>query len=168
MMKNSPSIGSGELTLPHDPRVLPLGRFLRKTKINELPQLFNVVAGNISLIGPRPQTARYFNCYRPNNRSCIEKIKPGLSGVGSIFFRNEESLLKQVNDPISFDDNILTPYKGEIEHWYFMNINILLYFELILTTIMAVLFPSFGLRKSLLRQLPAPPPELKILLTEKF
>jgi lipopolysaccharide/colanic/teichoic acid biosynthesis glycosyltransferase len=63
MLKNSPNIGTGELTLHNDPRVLPVGRWLRKSKINELPQLINVWLGHMSIAGPRPQTPRCFAAY---------------------------------------------------------------------------------------------------------
>ncbi|HEY1057287.1 MAG TPA: sugar transferase [Limnobacter sp.] len=164
MMKNSPAIGSGELTLPNDPRVLPLGRVLRKTKLNELPQLLNIVAGDLSLIGPRPQTRRYYNCYRPADRAWIDTIRPGLSGVGSILFRDEETLLSKVTNPIAFDDHVITPYKGQVEHWFAVNQSVSLYFELILTTVLVVLMPSGGLHQRLLRRVPPPPAELSKLL----
>ncbi|MEJ6008145.1 sugar transferase [Paucibacter sp. AS339] len=164
MMKNSPSIGSGELTLPNDPRVLPMGRFLRKTKLNELPQLWNIVAGDISVIGPRPQTRRYFDCYRPEDKVWISKIRPGLSGVGSILFRDEESLLAMVADPVSFDDQVITPYKGKVEHWFAVNQSVFLYFELIITTLLVVLLPSAGLHRRLLGRVPPPPTALSAML----
>jgi len=164
MMKNSPAIGSGELTLPNDTRVLPLGRVLRKTKLNELPQLLNIVAGDLSLIGPRPQTLRYYNCYRPVDRALIDTIRPGLSGVGSILFRDEETLLSKVTDPITFDDQVITPYKGQVEHWFAVNQSVGLYFELIFTTVLVVLMPSAGLHQRLLRLVPPPPTELYKLL----
>lgn len=164
MMKNSPAIGSGELTLPNDPRVLPLGRVLRKTKLNELPQLLNIVAGDLSLIGPRPQTLRYYNCYRPADRAWIDTIRPGLSGVGSILFRDEETLLSKVTDPIAFDDHVITPYKGQVEHWFAVNQSVSLYFELIFTTVLVVLMPAAGLHQRLLRRVPPPPAELSKLL----
>jgi lipopolysaccharide/colanic/teichoic acid biosynthesis glycosyltransferase len=164
MMKNSPAIGSGELTLPNDSRVLPLGRVLRKTKLNELPQLLNIVAGDLSLIGPRPQTLRYYNCYRPVDRALIDTIRPGLSGVGSILFRDEETLLSKVTDPITFDDQVITPYKGQVEHWFAVNQSVGLYFELIFTTALVVLMPSAGLHQRLLRLVPPPPTELYKLL----
>lgn len=164
MMKNSPAIGSGELTLPNDPRVLPLGRVLRKTKLNELPQLLNIVAGDLSLIGPRPQTLRYYNCYRPADRAWIDSIRPGLSGVGSILFRDEETLLSKVTDPIAFDDHVITPYKGKIEHWFAVNQSVSLYFALIFTTVLVVLMPNAGLHQRLLRRVPPPPAELSKLL----
>ncbi len=165
MIKNSPTMGSGELTMPNDQRVLPVGRFLRKTKLNELPQLLNVVAGDLSLIGPRPQTHRYYYCYRPADRVWIDTIRPGLSGAGSILFRDEETLLTKVSDPIAFDDQVITPYKGQVEHWFAVNQSVSLYFELIFTTILVVLLPSSGLQKRLLSRVPPPPAELSNLLS---
>lgn len=68
MMKNSETMASGEITIHNDPRVLPVGRFLRKYKINELPQLWNIVAGDMSVIGPRPQTPRCFAAFPQHTR----------------------------------------------------------------------------------------------------
>jgi lipopolysaccharide/colanic/teichoic acid biosynthesis glycosyltransferase len=164
MMKNSPAMGSGELTLPNDPRVLPLGRILRKTKLNELPQLLNIVAGDLSVIGPRPQTRRYYDCYAAADRAWIDTIRPGLSGVGSILFRDEETLLATVADPVTFDDQVITPYKGQVEHWFAVNQSVSLYFELIITTVLVVLWPSSGLHQGLLRRIPEPPAVIKKLL----
>jgi lipopolysaccharide/colanic/teichoic acid biosynthesis glycosyltransferase len=142
MLKNSPSMGSGEITLANDPRVLPFGRFLRKTKINELPQLINILKGDISIIGWRPQTLKYFNLFNREDREIIKTIRPGLSGIGSIVFRDEESIFAKVTNPIEFDEKIITPYKGKLEVWYVRNINIKKYFELIIITIIVVLFPN--------------------------
>jgi lipopolysaccharide/colanic/teichoic acid biosynthesis glycosyltransferase len=110
MLKNSPSIGSGEVTLANDSRVLPFGKFLRKTKINELPQLINILKGDISIIGWRPQTLKYFNLFDREDREIIKTIRPGLSGIGSIVFRDEESIFAKVTNSIEFDDKIITPY----------------------------------------------------------
>ena len=73
MLKNSPDIGTGTVTMKNDPRVLPLGRFLRKTKINELPQLLNIFFGDMSVIGPRPLTSQAFETYS-DNTTRIHKI----------------------------------------------------------------------------------------------
>ena len=92
MLKDSPNMGSGSITLRNDPRVTPMGGFLRKTKINELPQIFNILLGDISLVGPRPLVDKTFNAYTEGVRSVIYKVKPGLTGIGSIVFRDEEDL----------------------------------------------------------------------------
>ena len=96
MLENSPNIGTGDITLRNDPRVLPLGRVLRKTKINELPQLWNVLVGNMSIVGPRPLTPNHFNHYNDTDRKNIAVVTPELpvfprlfSGMKKRFFRKE-------------------------------------------------------------------------------
>ena len=104
MLKNSPEIGAGEITLKNDPRVLPLGRFLRKTKLNELPQLINILVGDISIVGPRPMVPSTFMKYSEEAQTQLSKIRPGLTGVGSIVFRDEEQYLNNKKDPRKFYD----------------------------------------------------------------
>lgn len=164
MLKHSASIGSGELTLPQDSRVLPFGRFLRKTKLNELPQLFNILKGDLSMIGPRPQTLRYYNAYHPEDRAYIAQVRPGLSGVGSVLFRDEENIIAKVADPVRFDDEVITPYKGQVERWFVCHQSLGHYLELIITTILVVLQPERGHHRKLLARVPAPPAELRDLL----
>ena len=168
MLKDSANIGSGEITLANDTRVLPFGKFLRKTKINELPQLINILKGDISIIGWRPQTKKYYYLFLNEDRNIIKTIRPGLSGIGSIIFRDEESIFAKVDNPIEFDENIITPYKGKLEAWYVKNRNIKKYFELILVTVIVVLFPDkFDIFKYY-KDLPKPPKELeKFLLKDK-
>ena len=112
MLKNSPNIGTGTVTLKGDPRVLPVGRFLRKTKINELPQLLNIFLGDMSVIGPRPLTVETFEAYSNNTQNLIKQVRPGLSGIGSIIFRNEEEIMHGANASIVFYTNVIAPYKG--------------------------------------------------------
>uniref|UniRef100_UPI003752F2F8 sugar transferase n=1 Tax=Undibacterium sp. TaxID=1914977 RepID=UPI003752F2F8 len=88
MLKNSPNMGTGLVTVRGDPRILPIGAFLRRTKINELPQLINVLKGDMSLIGPRPLAPRGFNAYTEDVKKIVTKVRPGLSGIGSIALRN--------------------------------------------------------------------------------
>jgi len=164
MLKDSPNIGTGTITVKNDPRILPLGKILRKTKINELPQLVNVLKGDMSIIGPRPQVSKYYYAYLEKDREFISKVKPGLSGIGSIIFRDEEVILSKVNDPVSFDLNVITPYKGKLESWYVRNRNILLYFKLIFLTIIVVLFPNINKYNNWFKDLPKPPKELEGLL----
>jgi lipopolysaccharide/colanic/teichoic acid biosynthesis glycosyltransferase len=157
-------MGAGELTLPHDTRVLPLGRVLRKTKLNELPQLLNILKGDISIIGPRPQTPKFYLCYRKEDRALISLVRPGLSGVGSILFRNEEELIANVQDPVVFDMEVIMPYKGRIEGWFVTQQSLGLYLELILISIMVVIFPNRGFHRGIMSRLPPPPHLLSNLL----
>jgi lipopolysaccharide/colanic/teichoic acid biosynthesis glycosyltransferase len=121
MLKDSPNVGSGTVTLKSDPRVLPVGKFLRKTKINELPQLLNVLLGDMSIVGPRPQTQRCFDVFPENLKQIITEIRPGLSGLGPIVFRDEENILAEKEESVEFYDNIIAPYKGKVEAWYVEN-----------------------------------------------
>jgi lipopolysaccharide/colanic/teichoic acid biosynthesis glycosyltransferase len=128
MLKDSPFIGSGEITVKNDPRVLPFGRFLRKTKINELPQLFNILLGHISVVGPRPMVPNTFLKYSSEAQAELIKVKPGLTGIGSIIFRDEEKFLEGKSDPIKFYDDHIIPYKNKLELWFVQNNSITTYF----------------------------------------
>ena len=163
MLKDSPNLGSGTITLKNDPRILPMGRFLRKTKINELPQLLNILRGDMSFIGPRPLTSETFNAYSEEVQQQISSVLPGLSGVGSIMFRDEESLLGSAEDSVEFYHNVIAPYKGALENWYVQNISVINYFKLILLTVLVVVFPKSRLIWWMFRDLPEPPEALKIL-----
>lgn len=144
MLKNSMNMGSGSITLQNDPRVTKIGSFLRKTKINELPQIINILKGDISLVGPRPLVAKTFNAYSEELQSQIYNVKPGLTGIGSIIFRDEESIISAVSDedPHEFYKRVIAPYKGELEIWYQLNCSFFLDLQLILMTALVILFPS--------------------------
>lgn len=160
MLKDSPSLGTGHITLTNDPRVLPVGRFLRKTKINELPQLINIFLGDMSIVGPRPLTARNFGYYDPDARAKIASVRPGLTGVGSIVFRNEERFLRDRQDPVRFYKEHIAPHKAELELWYLQRQSLLTYFKLIILTAWVVLFPQSKIFTKAFPDLPPPPPEL--------
>ena len=161
MLKNSPSIGSGTITLKDDPRVLPFGKFLRKTKINELPQLLNILNGSMNLIGPRPQTLRCFNSFPDDSKSIISSVKPGLSGVGSLIFRNEEEMLDGADDADSYYDFVIMPYKAQLEVWYVFNRSLLVDLKLIIATVWIVCLPSSKILWQLFPGLPKPPKALE-------
>ena len=161
ILRDSPNIGTGTVTLKNDPRVLPFGRFLRASKINELPQLLNVIFGDMSLIGPRPQTKRCFDAFKIEHQNQILSVKPGLSGIGSIIFRNEEAMLHSADDANHFYDTIIMAYKGQVEEWYVQNISVLLYVKLIVFTIIVVLKPDSTSVLNWFPTLPKIPDELK-------
>jgi lipopolysaccharide/colanic/teichoic acid biosynthesis glycosyltransferase len=161
MLKDSPSMGTGTVTMKNDPRVLPAGKFLRKTKINELPQLLNVFIGHMSLVGPRPQAPRCFDAFPVESQDIILQVKPGLSGIGPIVFRGEEDILEGYSGTLDFYDNVIGPYKGDVEAWYIAKQGLIAYFSLILLTVWVVLFPKSDLVWRLFKDLPSPPDILK-------
>ena len=164
MLKNSPNIGTGTLTIKDDERVLPFGKFLRSSKINELPQLFNIFIGHMSIIGPRPLTQNNFNYYSESVRLKITKVKPGLSGIGSIVFRKEEEIISSELASDRFYENVISPYKGKLEEWYVDNRNLKIYFFAIFITVWTILFSNSSLVWNILKNLPEPPDSLKNLL----
>lgn len=161
MLKDSPNIGTGTVTMKGDPRILPVGKFLRKTKINELPQLLNIFFGDMSVIGPRPLTPQTFDSYSVQTQSTIKKVRPGLSGVGSIIFRGEEEIMHGAAASVNFYNNIIAPYKGSLEEWFVSNKGMYIYFLAIFLTIWAVIFPSTKIAWRVFKDLPKPPEELK-------
>lgn len=160
MLKNSPNSGTGTITMKNDPRILPFGKFLRKTKINELPQLLNILIGDMSLVGPRPQAQKNFSAFPLQLQEIIVKVKPGLSGLGPIVFRGEEDILADHAGSVDFYDNVIAPYKGQIEAWYVSNQSIITYFSVILITVWVVLFPTSRIAWRVFKDLPSPPDQL--------
>jgi lipopolysaccharide/colanic/teichoic acid biosynthesis glycosyltransferase len=160
MLKNSPNLTTGTVTVKDDPRILPMGHFLRKTKINELPQLINILKGDMSVVGPRPQAQRCFDAFPKDVQEEIVKVRPGLSGIGSIIFRDEENILHGVADQVAFYDQVIAPYKGALEKWYIQNPGIKNYFLIIIITVWVVLNPKSRIVWNAFNGLPAPPPEL--------
>lgn len=160
MLKNSPNLTTGTVTVKDDPRILPMGHFLRKTKINELPQLINILKGDMSIVGPRPQAQRCFYAFPKDVQEEIVKVRPGLSGIGSIIFRDEENMLHGVADQLAFYDQIIAPYKGALEKWYIRNTGIKNYFLIIIITAWVVFNPQSRIVWKAFVDLPTPPPEL--------
>lgn len=157
MLKDSPNIGSGTVTLKDDPRVLPLGRLLRKTKINELPQLLNIFLGDMSIVGPRPQTRRCFDAFPKRSQKEIIKVHPGLSGIGSIIFRTEEGMLHESNNPDELYDDVIMPYKGLLEEWFVKHRSLSVYLKCIWLTAVIVVRPRSDAVWQYFPALPQPP-----------
>lgn len=164
MKKNSPNMGTGCITTKNDSRVLPFGRFLRKYKINELPQLVNVLKGDMSVIGMRPTVKQHFDYFTEKAKKELLKYPPGLSGIGSIVFCDEENIMAKSEEPEEYTHNhIIAPYKAELEVWSVERRSIILYFVLIFLTIFSIILPQKKLYKKLPR-LPKPSSELEKLL----
>lgn len=158
MLKNSPNMGTGDVTVKNDPRVLPIGKFLRKTKINELPQIINVLIGEMSIVGARPLVDVSFNQYTDSVKNVIYNTPPGITGIGSLIFRDEESIIdKSEMPPREFYEKFIIPYKGEVEMWYQSNKSVFLDCEIIFLTAWSILFPKNNLTNKLFKTLPKRP-----------
>jgi len=146
MLKNSSKMPGGIMTTKKDPRITPMGGFLRKSKINEVPQLLNIFFGHMSIVGPRPVMKVSFKAYPDEIQKVIYDVKPGLTGIGSIIFRDEEELITEVKnsggDPWVYYKENIYPYKGELEIWYQNNKSFNLDIKLIFITAWTVLNPS--------------------------
>jgi lipopolysaccharide/colanic/teichoic acid biosynthesis glycosyltransferase len=156
MVKNSPNLGTGEITLRNDPRVTPFGKFLRKTKINELPQILNVLVGDMSIVGPRPLMEVSFKLYSPEVQREIYQSKPGITGIGSVIFRDEEKILSQASNPREMYRSIY-PYKGALEIWYRQNASLKTDLQIIFLTAYSIVFPENRLASKIFRTLPSRP-----------
>ena len=155
MVKDSPNQGAGDITLKNDPRVLPFGKILRKLKLNEFPQFINVILGDMSLVGPRPLVKNQYNMIPKESQIIINKLKPGITGIGSIIFRDEESFLKNNKDRSNtiYRDEII-PFKANLECWYYNNQSILNDLILILITIIIIFFPNTKIYNKIFPNIP--------------
>lgn len=161
MLVNSPNLGTGDVTVHRDPRVLPVGRFLRSTKINELPQLLNILRGDMSFVGPRPLTPKVFSYYSDEAKNFILKMKPGLTGVGSIIFRDEESVIGKSQLP--WEECVkqeIMPRKAAAEEWYSKHQSFVTDAQLIFITAWVVLFPESNIMNNTFGDLPPKPSHL--------
>jgi lipopolysaccharide/colanic/teichoic acid biosynthesis glycosyltransferase len=158
MLKDSPNMAGGVITTKKDPRITPMGGFLRKSKINELPQLFNIFLGDMSIVGPRPVMPISFNAYPEQVQKVIYNVKPGLTGIGSIIFRDEEVLITKVKnnggDTWDFYKNKIYPFKGELEQWYQKNQCLVVDLKLIVLTAWVILNSSSKLTQKWFKDLP--------------
>ena len=157
MLLDSPNIGTKEITLKNDPRVLPFGRILRKTKMNEIPQLWNVIIGEMSIVGPRPMVPATFSLYDEYSRKQINLVKPGLTGIGSIIFRDEERYLSDLVNPVDFYIDKIIPYKSALEVWFVSNQSIAIYFKIIFVTAWVIISPKSKIANIFFKNLPDAP-----------
>ena len=153
MLKNSPNIGTGQITLRNDPRVTKFGKILRLTKINELPQVINVLKGDMSIVGPRPLMEVSFAFYPPELQKVIYNSKPGITGIGTLIFRDEEKIVSDAADPREMYA-IIYPYKGALELWYQKNASTYTDFMIVFLTAWSILFPKNKLTHKVFKTLP--------------
>jgi len=130
------------LTVAGDPRITRVGSFLRKAKIDELPQLFNVLLGEMSLVGPRPETPDLIAHYTPSQRALMLSVRPGMTDYASLLFRDEGAILVRASDPARLYRERIMPLKYELCARYLSEIGPATDFRIIFATIWGVAFPS--------------------------
>ena len=148
MLKDSENMKGGIITILNDSRITPMGGFLRSSKINELPQLLNILTGKMSFIGPRPVMQKSFDTYPEDVKSFIYNVKPGLSGLGSLVFRNEEEIITRIKekglDTWEYYKNEIYPYKGDLEKYYQENKGLFIDLKILIATLISVLIPKLN------------------------
>src|SRR5258706_5145468 len=155
MVKNSPNMGSKDLTMRNDPRVTPFGKFLRKSKLNELPQLINILTGEMSLTGPRPLMKNGFDRYSDEMKAKVYNVKPGLTGIGSIEFRDEELIITKSHlSPPECYRTVILPNKGVLEIWYQQHLSFFTDFMILFLTGWYIFFPHSNLVNKVFSYLP--------------
>ena len=155
MLKDSPNTGTGLITLRKDPRITPMGGFLRMTKINELPQIINVLKGDMSFVGPRPLVEKNFLTTPKLVKDEIYQNKPGITGIGSVVFRDEEKVLSDTKmPPEQFYNEIIMPYKSELEIWYGKNMSFMTDLKILVLTVLVILMPKNSLYNAWFKNLP--------------
>ena len=159
MLRDSPNIGAGTLTMINDPRVLPVGAFLRKTKINELPQLLNIFIGDMSFVGPRPLVPEGEKNYTQDQARIIRSVRPGVTGIGSLILRDEESYYAHRSDAREFYIHVISPYKASLEIWYINHSSVPLNMLILVSTGLAVIVPCWDVAR-FFNSLPDMPKEM--------
>lgn len=123
------------ISVAGESRITPLGAVLRKYKLDELPELWNVLIGDMSFVGPRPDVPGYADLLKGRDRDIL-KLRPGITGPASLKYRNEEQILAQVEDPVKYNDEVIFPDKVRINLYYLENQSLRMDIKLIVCTIL--------------------------------
>lgn len=137
-MRSETSDRGSELTVRDDPRITSIGKILRHYKLDELPQLINVLIGEMSLVGPRPEVPRYVETWEDNVKSILLSVRPGLTDLASIEFRNESALLEASENPERKYLDEIAPTKNRLAVCYVENRSFWLDVKIICRTVVAI------------------------------
>lgn len=127
--------GGSSVSVAGEARITPFGAKLRRYKLDELPELWNVLIGDMSFVGPRPDVPGYADCLEGDNRRMLE-LRPGITGPASLKYRDEEELLAKVEDPIKYNDEVIFPDKVRINLYYLDHYSFLKDIQMIFCTIL--------------------------------
>lgn len=137
MVVDAEKIGK-QITVGNDNRITKIGKFLRKYKLDELPQLFNVLKGDMSLVGPRPEVPKYVELYNDEEKKVLN-VKPGITDFASIEYRDENEILGKVENPEEYYINVIMKHKLTLNLKYINNNNIFIDIKIILQTLLKCL-----------------------------
>lgn len=127
--------GKTSIASKEEDRITPLGQKLRRYKLDELPELWNVLKGDMSFVGPRPDVPGYADKLQGHDRDIL-KLKPGITGPASLKYRNEEDLLNSVDNPQEYNDNIIYPDKVRLNLYYLEHYSFLKDIQMIICTVL--------------------------------
>ena len=127
------------VTLSNDARITPFGHFLRRSKLDELPQLLNILRGEMSVVGPRPDVPGYYDTLQGDDQ-VIWQLRPGLTGLDSMCYPDEQAILDKVSDPESYYDTVLWPDKVRLNRWYAENRSLWLDVKILVNTFGVLVF----------------------------
>jgi len=141
-----PAAGGSLITAKGDSRITGVGRFLRRTKVDELPQLWNVLRGELTLVGPRPEVQRYVDLYAPEDRAFLQQFQPGLTDPATVRLRDEETILSQSADPEKLYIETLLPLKVRVYREYLESASFVSDLRVLADTAAVIFWPGFAAR----------------------
>ena len=167
MIKNADKNGV-DSTAAKDPRITIIGHFLRRSKFDEIPQLFNILVGEMSLVGPRPNVKRETDLYSAEEKHLLD-LRPGITDIASIVFADEGDILKDQEDPDIAYNQLIRPWKSRFGLFYIEHQNFFLDLKILFLTILCIISRDKALEKvaSLLTQLNAPEDLIEMSLRKK-
>ena len=129
------------ITTANDPRITKVGKFIRRTKIDELPQLWNVLKGEMSFVGPRPDVPELINTLSMKDQELLLSIRPGITGLASLKYRGEEEILSCSDQPAWLNNHVIFPDKLRLNKYYIDNQTVLMDLSILLQTVL-----GFGIK----------------------
>ncbi len=123
------------VTINHDPRITPQGRIMRQYKLDELPQLINIIKGDMSFVGPRPDVSGYADQLEGEDRLILE-LRPGITGPATLAYRDEETVLAKVSDFEKYNDEVIYPHKVQLNRAYYADVSLWLDLRLLVRTLL--------------------------------
>ena len=130
-----PHHSGSSVSVAGEDRITPLGKTLRRYKLDELPELWNILIGEMSFVGPRPDVPGYADCLEGEDREILN-LRPGITGPASLKYRDEEELLAKVEDPIAYNNEVIYPDKVRLNRYYYQHYSFVMDIRMIFATVL--------------------------------